>query len=114
MNGSKEGKEVIIDFTTNNFESVTLFTGRKNGKRARSSFPIDNADYFKFISNNDQVITSSYFLGLIGERLNAIYSTVGSISEIINRVNLTELNEVSRNECMRAIKRGIASGEVFL
>lgn len=106
--------ELVIDFTKNGFESLTLFTGRKNGKKAKDIFKITEAEKFVFIANNEQVITSSYFLGLVGDELSNLLKITGTVNALLERVDLTGLNEVSRNECERAIKRGIVSNELYL
>lgn len=106
--------ELVIDFTKNGFEALTLFTGRKNGKKAKDIFKIAEAEKFVFIANNEQVITSSYFLGLVGDELSNLLKITGTVNALLERVDLTGLNEVSRNECERAIKRGIVSNELYL
>ena len=106
--------EMTIDFTKNGFEKLTLFTGRKNGKKAKEAFKINNASKFIFIANNEQVITSSYFLGLVGDELTVLLNEVGTINNLLEFVDLSSLNEVSRNECERAIKRGIITNELYL
>lgn len=114
MNSSSDVKTVKVDFTVNELRTITLFTGRKNGKKAKSMFSIQDADYFVFIGNQDQVVTSSYFLGLVGEELSNLFKKVGSINSLLDRVDLKSVNDVSRNECVRAIKRGIFSNDVSL
>ena len=96
-----------VDFTSPEFRDVTLFTGRKNGKKARSYFKIQKADGYKFLTNSEQVITSSYFLGLIGDELLELLNQVKDINELLLRVDTGSLNETSKNECVRAIKRGL-------
>lgn len=106
--------QLVIDFTKNGFGALTLFTGRKNGKKAKDIFKVTEAERFVFIANNEQVITSSYFLGLVGDELSKLLKITGTVNELLERVDLTGLNEVSRNECERAIKRGIVSNELYL
>ncbi|MFA0036479.1 hypothetical protein AB4423_07010 [Vibrio chagasii] len=97
----------VVDFTSPEFSEITLFTGRKTGKKARPYFDIKKADGYRFLANKDQVITSSYFLGLIGDELLEILSNVKDINELLKHVNTESLNETSKNECVRAIKRGL-------
>ena len=93
---------LIIDFknTTNN----TLFTGRKNGVKARELFSIKPVDIYEIRSAENQLITSSYFLGLLGEELKRF----GTPNHILEHLNMAELSEKSKDECIRAIKRGFA------
>ena len=102
MNNTSDEK-LVVDFTNDELKNITLFTGRKNGKKSKSMFGIKNSEFFVFIGNPDQVITSSYFLGLIGEELSNLLKEVGSINNLLDRVDLNNINEVSRNECVRAI-----------
>ncbi|WP_318413807.1 hypothetical protein [Photobacterium leiognathi] len=97
-----------VDFST--MPDVTLFTGRKNGRKARQHFGIRASEEFSFIANDDQVITSSYFLGLIGDELAALLKKPGSnnIKLLLEHVHTDRLNLVSQNECIRAIKRGLS------
>jgi len=114
MSNSSSVKKITVDFTVNEYKGITLFTGRKNGKKAKSNFSISNADRFEFIGNADQVVTSSFFLGLVGDELKVIFNEVGSINKLIEHVDLDKLNAVSKNECIRAIKRGLLSSDVSL
>ncbi|ELB2881599.1 hypothetical protein ACA877_003278 [Vibrio alginolyticus] len=108
------GEFFEVDFTTDEFSEITLFTGRKTGKKARPYFNIKKADGYKFIANQNQVITSSYFLGLIGDELAEILDTVDDINALLERVDTTSLNETSKNECVRAIKRGLRTQGITL
>ncbi|MBA0190116.1 hypothetical protein H4F50_20935 [Pectobacterium brasiliense] len=114
MNNSSGEESVVVDFTVNELKSITLFTGRKNGKKAKSILGIKNSEYFVFIGNPDQVITSSYFLGLVGEELSNLFKKLGTVNYLLDRVDLNGVNEVSRNECVRAIKRGIFPSDFSL
>lgn len=111
-NNMKES--ITVDFTKGGFENLSLFTGRKNGKKAKANFNISNAGSFIFLANPDQVITSSYFLGLVGDELTYLLGEGGSINDLLEKIDFSSLNEVSRNECIRAIKRGIISNELYL
>ena len=97
-----------VDFSK--MPNVTLFTGRKNGRKARQYFGIRASEEFSFVANDDQVITSSYFLGLIGDELATLLKKPGSnnIKLLLQRVHTDRLNLVSQNECIRAIKRGLS------
>lgn len=109
-----EIEKIMIDFTKNGYENVTLFTGRKNGKKAKEIFKISKADSYVFLSKENQVITSSFFLGLLGDELLELFKKTGNINKLIDMVDLSNLNDVSRNECLRAIKRGIVTNELYL
>jgi len=101
-----------VDFSK--MPEISLFTGRKNGRKARTYFQINDADRFIFKANSDQVITSSYFLGLIGDELAALLLKLNDINELITYVDTDSLNSTSQNECVRAIKRGLSPDDVSL
>lgn len=103
-------QESIFEVDFRQMPDVTLFTGRKNGRKARQYFNVRSADAYRFIANDNQVITSSYFLGLIGNELIELLNTLNSnsINELLKRVHTGQLNPVSQNECVRAIKRGLS------
>ncbi|WP_272694927.1 hypothetical protein [Providencia sp. PROV144] len=105
--------KLIVNFDDSYFGGKTLFTGRQNGKKAKTHFQIKNADFFIIKANADQVITSSYFLGLLSEELMALLKKLNNINELIDRVDTSSLNEVSKNECIRAIRRGLADNELI-
>ncbi|EJB8442490.1 hypothetical protein MW350_001954 [Vibrio parahaemolyticus] len=109
MTNAANRSECIVDFTS--MPDVTLFTGRKNGRKAKKHFTISNADYFIFRANENQVITSSYFLGLVGEELIALLNKLenSNINELLTCIDTQDINTVSQNECVRAIKRGLSS-----
>lgn len=88
-----------------------LLTGRKNGNRARDKFHIvESEDGYILTSSRDQLITSSYFLGLLGIELKK-YSTA---NEALEKINMEGLSEKSRDECTRAIRRGLSTNrELF-
>jgi len=111
---NRELKEVIIDFSKNDMSAITLFTGRKNGKKAKSYFDVRFGDKYVFIAKDTQVITSSFFLGLVGDELINLLSKLSDINSLMERLDFSQLNEVSRNECIRAIKRGLSSEDVSL
>ncbi|RXQ03305.1 hypothetical protein EGL69_13615 [Vibrio parahaemolyticus] len=102
-----ENDMLLIDFST--LEKTTLFTGRKNGKRAKERFGVRNARQFKFIANQGQVITSSYFLGLVGEELKDLLHSLRDINELLEHLDTDSLNDISKNECIRAVRRGLVS-----
>lgn len=88
-----------------------LLTGRKNGNRAREKFHIEeNEEGYILRSTQDQLITSSYFLGLLGVELKK-YATA---NEALAKINMDGLSDQSRSECTRAIKRGLSTNrELF-
>ncbi|HAS6381080.1 TPA: hypothetical protein RQJ86_002177 [Vibrio vulnificus] len=102
--------KLIIDFSK--FEKTSLFTGRKNGYRAREHFEVKDADYFVFKAKKDQLVTSSYFLGLVGEELVRLLATLKDTNELLTRIDMSELNPDSEEECTRAIRRGLSSFEI--
>lgn len=87
--------------------SSNLLTGRKNGTRARDKFGVKKADRYIFILRNDQLVTSSYFLGLLGEEIKLFSSS----KEALEHIDLESLNDSSKNECVRAIKRGLSTSK---
>ncbi|CAM3147399.1 hypothetical protein [Vibrio rarus] len=92
----------------------TLLSGRKNGERAHESMAIQFKDAYEIIARDDQLITSSYFLGLIGKELVKLAEQQGSIDEIISKLNLDKLNKKSRDECIRAVRRSISSPRALI
>lgn len=106
-NNSMESKLMVkIDFKS--MADITLFTGRKNGKKAKTYFNVKDGDSFVFLANEDQVITSSYFLGLVGEELTRLLSKSKDINDLISKIEISSLNKTSQDECIRAIKRGLS------
>lgn len=87
----------------------TLLSGRKNGERARKSLDVSFNDEYKIIARSDQLITSSYFLGLLGDELVRLAEKLGSVDAVIERLDLCEVNEKSRTECIRAVRRSITA-----
>lgn len=102
---------IDIDFQKQ-YPNATLFAGRKNGQRARdvilAEIPeFDNADNkFIFHCSERQLITSSYFLGLL-EHYLVQFENIGDVLEHIDLTNLN--NPASLEECIRAIRRGSAT-----
>ncbi|MDT3296088.1 hypothetical protein Q4Q57_13150 [Shewanella sp. SP2S2-6] len=87
-----------------------LLTGRSNGQRARSKYHVKPADRYVLSSDGDLLITSSYFLGLIGEELS-LYSTP---NDALEHLDLEGLSPQSQEECIKAVKRGLFSGNAGL
>lgn len=107
-------KTLIVDFSQSDLKNITLFTGRKNGRKAKSLFSVTPCDYYIFRANKDQVITSSYFLGLIGDELRVLLDRLNDINELISKIDVSSLNTISQEECIRAIRRGLSSNEIEL
>lgn len=107
-------RTLTIDFSQNDLKNVTLFTGRKNGRKAKSLFSVTPCDQYIFKANSDQVITSSYFLGLIGDELRILLGNLNDINELISKIDTSSLNQVSQEECVRAVRRGLSSDEIEL
>lgn len=82
-----------------------LLTGRSNGQRARSRYAIRIADKYILSSDPKLLVTSSFFLGLIGPELS-VYTTP---NEALEHLDLDGLSEQSRKECIKAVKRGLSS-----
>jgi hypothetical protein len=104
----------LFEINFSDMPLVTLFTGRKNGRKARKHYNIRNANGFIFKANENQVITSSYFLGLVGDELTCLLLDLRDINELLEKVDTDGLNETSKNECVRAIKRGLSPQDVSL
>jgi hypothetical protein len=96
-----------IDFSKIESE---LLTGRKNGNRARDFFKITESDFYILKSSANQLITSSYFLGLLEVEL--LKSKNASIA--LTRVDMKGLSAASKEECEKAIKRGLAKTQSLL
>ena len=103
----------MMAMQTVNFGTLdsALLTGRENGKRARDKFHIKlSKDGYQLISSDDQLITSSYFLGLLGEELKSFRYA----NDALDRIDMKKLSIKSREELTLAIKRGLltnSSGE---
>lgn len=95
--------KIIIDFK--NKSNNELFTGRKNGVKGREFFKVKSADKYIIKASDKQLITSSYFLGLLGEELHKF----GTPKEILSHIDMSNLSSNSREECIRAVKRGFAT-----
>lgn len=106
--------KVTIDFSSGEMAGISLFTGRKNGRKAKQYFKVRDGDFFVFLANEQQVITSSYFLGLVGDELTNLLKKSNDINGLLEKIDFSKLNEVSRNECVRAIKRGLSEDELSL
>ncbi|MGF1839173.1 hypothetical protein [Vibrio atlanticus] len=87
----------------------TLLSGRKNGERAHKQFNVSLADEYKIIADKDQLITSSYFLGLIGDELVKMAQIFDSVDTVISKLDLSDVNDKSKNECIRAVRRSITA-----
>ncbi|MBE3791978.1 hypothetical protein AAFX19_14270 [Vibrio harveyi] len=105
-----KSNELTIDFSK--FDNASLFTGRKNGYRAREHFGVRNAEYFVFKAKHEQLVTSSYFLGLVGAELLHLLASLEDTNELLTRIDMSGLNPDSAEECTRAIRRGLSSFEV--
>lgn len=104
-------KVIKVNFNIEHFKDTKLFTGRKNGKAAKTYFKIDNGDRFVINAADDQIITSSYFLGLLGDELTKLLNDSKDINDLISKVDVSTLNKVSQDECIRAIRRGLVRNE---
>ncbi|CAM3931063.1 MULTISPECIES: hypothetical protein [Pseudoalteromonas] len=96
--------DLILDLTQ---FSSNLLTGRKNGTRAREKFNVKKADKYIFRLRSDQLVTSSYFLGLLGEEIKSFPNS----TQALEHIDLDSLNDSSKNECIRAIKRGLSTSK---
>lgn len=105
---SSERNQVVITIDFSSMPNVTLFTGRKNGKAAKPYFNVKQGTFYIFKANDDQVITSSYFLGLVGDELSNLLGDLENISELLKHISTENISAISQNECVRAIKRGLA------
>lgn len=92
----------------------TLLSGRKNGERAHRSLHVKLTDGYEIIARDDQLITSSYFLGLIGEELVKLASANSSVESVITKLDLSKLNEKSKDECVRAVRRSISAPRALM
>lgn len=105
-------KLLEIDFTK---YRETLFSGRKNGERARSSFNIKPSETIEIKARQDQLITSSYFLGLLSpELIFLVNEENGDVNQLLNRLVMGSLNVKSQEECVRAIKRSVTAPRSLL
>lgn len=94
----------MIDFEK--MSDTKIFSGRQNGVKARDYFNIHESEKYFIKTGNDQLITSSYFLGLLGELLSKQFSTP---NEVLNALDFEASNEISRREMVKAIRRGLST-----
>ncbi|OLF60229.1 hypothetical protein BTN33_01380 [Aeromonas veronii] len=100
---------ITVDFSK---QDSTLFSGRKNGERARHNLMKKTGEAFddqrmNFLSREGQLITSSYFLGLLGEYLHQF----NNMNDVFNYIDLNGLDRRSKEECIRALRRGATRSE---
>jgi hypothetical protein len=81
-----------------------LLTGRSNGQRARSRYGIEIAEKYIITADPELLVTSSYFLGLLGVEL----SKFGTPREALEHLDLRGLSTQSQEECIKAVKRGLS------
>ncbi len=105
---------ITVDFSSIGPDR-TLFAGRKNGERARSLIKEVNAQNYVNLTiylcaEPEQIITSSYFLGLFGKFIK----NYSNASEAKRHLNFDGLSKKSQEECIRAVERGfVQSGSMF-
>ncbi|MGI2872282.1 hypothetical protein ACRTC7_11035 [Vibrio fluvialis] len=87
----------------------SLLTGRKNGERAHDTLRVEQTQQYKIVARQEQLVTSSYFLGLLGNELVSMAEELGSVNEVLEKINIEQLNPKSKEECIRAIRRSIAT-----
>lgn len=100
---------ITIDFAK---QDSTLFSGRKNGERAKNTFIVNDGKKDQkviFYSKEGQLITSSFFLGLLDDYIRHF----SSVNELMQNLNMDGLDPISREECLRAIKRGAAKNQAL-
>jgi len=51
---------------------------------------------------------------LIGDELRILLSNLNDINELISKIDTSSLNQVSQEECVRAVRRGLSSDEIEL
>ena len=95
---------MMIDFSK--MADTKIFSGRQNGIKARSHFNIHESEKYCIKTTEDQLITSSYFLGLLGELLSRQFS---SPNEVLEALDFDKSNEKSRREIVKAIRRGLST-----
>jgi hypothetical protein len=100
---------ITIDFAK---QDSTLFSGRKNGERAKNTLIVNDSkkdQKVRFFSKEGQLITSSFFLGLLDDYIRHF----SSVNELMNNLDMNGLDPISREECLRAIKRGAAKNQAL-
>lgn len=96
---------MIVDFR---LQEKRLFAGREHARREKASLLVDDGDeIIKLYSNENQCITSSFFLGLFEDH----FSRFANLNELRKVVNLDGLKGVSEVECIRAMRRAISWGQ---
>jgi hypothetical protein len=93
-----------VDFAAR-FPQKELFSGRKNGIRARKTFLFEekdvlNTDSISLVCLPGQVITSSYYLGL----LELFVRKFKRLDEALEKISMEGLNDYCRTECLDALE----------
>lgn len=105
----KNGQHLILDFKS--MPDITLFTGPKNGKKFRKEMKVCNFDHLSIQVKEGQVITSSFFYGLIGEELKKLFKKLGfehnteGIKKLKEILDYSELSEINKSEFERFLRR---------
>lgn len=94
----------MIDFSK--MADTKIFSGRQNGVKARIHFNIHESKKYRIKTTDDQLITSSYFLGLLGDLLSRQFS---SPNEVLGAIDFEESSEKSKIEMVKAVRRGLST-----
>jgi hypothetical protein len=95
----------LIDFTVINSE---LLTGRKHGERSKknNNFKIIKADKYYFKIGRNQLVTSSYIIGLLENEIQELINKYDNLNDVIKCFNLNEVfNKESKEEIIRGVRR---------
>lgn len=95
---------MLIDFTR--MSDSKILSGRENGKKARDYFKVIESSEYVIKTTEDQLVTSSYFLGLLGGILSKQFK---SPNDALKSLNFEHANEKSRREFVKAIRRGLSN-----
>ena len=86
----------------------TLFAGPRHGAQGFHDFVVPARRHSKFLKihcREDQLITSSYFYGML---FNVIPQLGKTIQEVEKNCNVDDLNAKSKEEFYRAVRRILA------
>ena len=83
----------------------TLFAGPRHGAQGFKEFQVltrRHSNFLKIMCRDDQLITSSYFYGML---FNIIPLLGKTVQEVTANCNIEDLNQRSKEEFFRAVRR---------
>lgn len=99
----------ILDFTASPFDRVEHFFGRAMGIRDKPHFEdLDISEGFIIHAHNYQTFSGTYFLGLMSIKLACLLKQSKGIDDMLSKIDMCQLNEMSKEEFVKVIKRALS------